>query len=109
MPATKPKPPAHLGEDGVRLWEDVTDAFALEPWQTPALRCAAEALDRAGQARTILEAEGLVVTDRYGQTKPHPATQIARDSSASFLRAMRELNLEPAPDDRRPPALKYGG
>src|SRR5260370_1157881 len=110
MPAAaRPKPPSHLGADGKKLWSDVVESFQIESWQLPTLRVAAEALDRCAVARDLLKADGLVVTDRYDQTKPHPATQIERDSRSSFLRAMRELNLAPAPDERRPPALKYGG
>jgi hypothetical protein len=33
-------------------------------------------LQRGEQARELLDAEGLTVTDRYGQVKPHPAAGI---------------------------------
>jgi hypothetical protein len=40
------------------------------------LRKALEAPDRADEAGELLNSEGLVVTDRYGRKKPHPATSI---------------------------------
>jgi phage terminase small subunit len=70
---------------------------------------AAEALDRSNEARELVSKEGLTVTDRFGQQKPHPAVSVQRDFSALFARLMRELNLSEEAPDNRPPRLKYGG
>ena len=57
------------------------------------------------QARELIEAEGLIVEDRFGQKKAHPAVAIERDAKASFLRCIRELGLdiEPPGPIGRPP------
>jgi hypothetical protein len=57
------------------------------------LRLACEALDRAVQARKVVEAEGLSVIDRYGQVKPHPAASIEAQSRAAVLRMLAALDL----------------
>jgi hypothetical protein len=65
------------------------------------------------EARQLVQSEGLTVTDRFGQRKPHPAFSIERDSRTAFLRAVRELALgdEDLPHENRPPRLaqRYRG
>lgn len=79
----------------------VTD-YDLEPHHERVLTLAAEAWDRASEAREVLAAEGTYVTDRFGQRKAHPAVAVERDSRIGFARLLRELDLdgEPAPDPR---------
>jgi len=62
--------------------------------------------DRMEEARVAIAKEGAVITDRFGQKKPHPSTLIERDASAAMLRAFRALNLDVIqPHDKpgRPP------
>ena len=58
------------------------------------LESAFRQLDRAEQARAILEEEGIILTDRFGQKKAHPAAVIERDARAGMLASLRALNLE---------------
>ena len=70
---------------------------------------AMRAYDHATEARSILKTEGLTVTDRYGQHRPHPAAGIARDMQKNFLACMKALNLdcEPVrPGPGRPPGRR---
>ena len=71
------------------------------------LRLACEALDRAGQACEVLDAEGLTIRDRYGQVRPHPAASIEIQSRTAVARLLRELRVldPPADDDGRVPRL----
>ena len=114
MTKTKPpkiRPPRHLKPATRRWMQGVLDEFEIDAGDgsLQKLTLAAEALDRANEARELVTREGLTVTDRFGQRKPHPAVGVQRDFSALHARLMRELNLSEAPDEKRPPRLKYGG
>lgn len=69
------------------------------------LQAACECWDRLVQARKLLDAEGIVTRDRFGQARPHPAVAIERDARTQLARLYRELRLGddgPAPDVRPP-------
>jgi P27 family predicted phage terminase small subunit len=96
--------PDHLSKRAQGLWQAIVSGYVLAPHQLELLRRACEASDRADEARDLLREEGLTVTDRYGQTKPHPAANIERDSRLAEARLIRELALAPEePEDSRPP------
>jgi phage terminase small subunit len=100
-------PPAHLSDSMKRWWRDLNKTFAFEVHQLKILRVAAEAYDRAQEARAVLAKKGLTYTDRFGSPKPRPEVGIERDSRISFARLVRELSLtEPPPDEAtRPPRI----
>lgn len=83
----------------------ILEEFELEPHHLRLLELAGQAWDRCQEARRVLATDGAVVTDRWGQKKTHPACAIERDSMGSFARLMRELNLDVAPPDARPPVI----
>jgi P27 family predicted phage terminase small subunit len=93
------RPPAHLSASARALWRklfldyDLDDAGGLL-----LLQSACEAFDRLQGARRLLDAEGAVVTDRFGQKRPHPAAALERDARSQMHAAMRLLRL--APGDR---------
>ena len=91
--------------------QGILDEFDIDPsdGSFAKLVLAAEALDRANEARELVAKEGLTVLDRFMQAKPHPGVSIQRDFSALFTRTMRELNLTEDSGENRPPRLKYGG
>jgi P27 family predicted phage terminase small subunit len=83
----------------------VCDEFDLEDHHRRLLQLACEAWDRGQRARELVEAEGVVVEDRYGRPKAHPAVNIQRDAEITFARLVRELALDadpPSPDPRLP-------
>ena len=99
-----PRPPAHLGPDGRALWRRVIADFVVDDAAgVELIRLAAEALDRAAQAREILAVEGLTIDGRFG-AKTHPAVAIERDSSLRAARLLRELGvtLDPPEQARLP-------
>ena len=96
--------PSHLVRSA-ELWRSVVADFVLDTHQLELLLRLCEASDLADLARQQVAAEGLTTTDRYGQVKAHPAVNIERDARIAVARLVRELRLEDAPDEARPPRL----
>lgn len=59
-----------------------------------ALLTLCQALDRLREAQWILSQDGIVVTDRWGQKKAHPASTIEREARAGLLGCLKTLNLD---------------
>ena len=60
-----------------------------------ALLAVAEAqLARALAARQLLDKVGVVVLDRFGNPRMHPAAGIERDAYAGFRASLKALNLD---------------
>jgi hypothetical protein len=73
-----------------------------EPHALAVLRMACEALDRADEARKVLDRDGLTVAGTGGTTKTHPAVAVEHDSAVRAARLFRELSLDGGdPDDFR--------
>lgn len=97
-------PPKHLRVATKQWWRTIVENFVLENHHVLILTKAAEAFDRAEQAREVLAKEGLTYVDRFGQPRARPETTIERDSRSSFAKLLRELGLdvEPADPNRMP-------
>ena len=109
MPSKRrPTPPDHLSNEARAFWADVAEGYELEDRHFRLLTLAAEALDRAAQARAAIEKHGLLIETGAGSLKPNPAVAIERDARIGFARLCRELDLDAdAPfRDARPPALR---
>jgi P27 family predicted phage terminase small subunit len=97
---TKPKPPVHLSPEGKRLWQQLFADYALDDAAgLLLLQSACEAFDRLQEARKVLAKDGAVMTDRWGQKKPHPAAGIERDARNQLHSALRLLKLEPGAEE----------
>jgi phage terminase small subunit len=68
--------------------------YDLEEHHSRMLTLAAEAWDRACQAREILAKDGIVIGGREAAARPHPAVAIERDSRLAFARLIAQLNLD---------------
>jgi hypothetical protein len=44
-----------------------------------------------------LAKEGLTITDKFGQLKPHPLAAILRDARAQFIACIKALNIDLEP------------
>src|SRR5215208_5043502 len=99
---TARRAPGHLGQATRKWWRSVVAEYDLDPHHERLLTLAAEAYDRAQEARETVAAEGAYFEDRFGQPKAHPAIAVERDARIGFARLLRELDLdgEPAPDPR---------
>lgn len=98
-----PKPPQELSDEAQALWLRLVEEFVIEDAAGLAiLDRACEAFTRMKQATRLLDAEGLVVLDRWKQPKPHPAVSIERDSRAAFLQGVKSLRLDLEPLNHGP-------
>lgn len=61
------------------------------------LAAALESFDRVRQAQVILSKDGLVITDRHGQKRAHPASTIERDGRIAMTRNLRALKISAMP------------
>lgn len=91
-----PKPPVSLGKAGKAFWRRVVDGWTLDVAELEVLDQACATLDRAEQARAVLDKEGLTITAGRGSIKTHPAAAIERDSRTLFARLVRDLGLQHA-------------
>lgn len=82
--------------------------FVLESHHDRLLILAAAAWDRATEAKSIIDAEGAVILDRFKQQRPHPAISIERDSMLTFSKLLRELALDLEPPAESRPPRQYG-
>jgi phage terminase small subunit len=93
-----PKPPKGLSVAARRLWRGLMAEYRLDDAAALAILTAGlEAFDRAAAAKALLDADGPVVEDRWGQKKVHPAASVERDNRAAFLAALKQLNLDVEP------------
>jgi P27 family predicted phage terminase small subunit len=103
-PKTPPAPP-HLSPEARDWWERILREWVLDDPSLLLLQAALESFDRMNAARLIVEAEGIVVRDRWGQLRPNPAVLAERDSRTAMCRALKQLglDLEPLGSIGRPP------
>jgi phage terminase small subunit len=103
-----PIAPGHLSAEAADWWRSVTSDYDLEPHHLRLLQSAAEAWDRAQQARkALLDHGALTFTDPNGNIRGHPCVAMERDARTAFARLVRELDLDAGPpaERSRPPAL----
>jgi hypothetical protein len=81
---TEHKVPGHLGTETRRWIDGILEDFTRKSHHFKILVKAAEAHERGEEARKILKTEGIVITDRFGTKKAHPAVAIERDARVAF-------------------------
>lgn len=100
--------PSHI-KGGVRRWcLSVIKDFVLDEHHVRLLILSAEAWQRGVAAREVIDRLGMTYDDRFGQPKMRPEILVERDSRLSFVRILRELDLDldaPGGDAKRPPQL----
>ena len=103
--------PTHLSEPMRQFYRKIVRTYVLSDQHFRLLEAACEAHDRKSEARALLDAEGLTVSNRHGEKRPHPAVGIERDSAVRFARMLREIGLSDEPSDSRPSGLsgRYKG
>lgn len=100
------RPPKHLRPATRKWYAQICELFELETHHLRLLLLACESWDRVLQAREALAEHGLVFVDRFDCPRPRPEIAVERDNKLSFVRIMRELDLDCEPPlDVRPPRL----
>jgi P27 family predicted phage terminase small subunit len=103
MRNSRPRAPAHLSKAARTWWKQLTDMYEFEsPDSVMTLECVMECFDRATAAREMVQKEGVVIRDRFGQLKQHPGTIVERDAKMAMLRALRQLGLDVIPPGTLP-------
>ncbi len=93
-----PNPPKALSPAAKRLWRGLVAEYELADVAALAILTAGlEAFDRAAAAKALIDQDGPVVRDRWGQQKQHPAAAVERDSRAAWMSALKQLNLDIEP------------
>lgn len=87
------RPPAGLSPRSAALWRATHSDFDLSAAEIELLTEALRALDRADQARQVVDRDGPVVPDRYGSPKAHPAVDIEARARAFYAAAVRQLGV----------------
>lgn len=91
---SEPKPPAHLRAATRKWWAEIAETYSLEAHHFKLLTLAAEAWDRAQEARERIAADGAYLEDRFHQLRAHPAHAVERDARLAFAKLVRELALD---------------
>ena len=92
---TTPKPPIDgLSDAALDRWREINRDWFLELPAQMILAAALQSFDRMIQAKSIVDAEGLVVLDRFSQPRPHPAALLERDARSAMERSLKSLNLD---------------
>ena len=87
-------PPNHLSDHAAELWRSVVPSSVSTPSRRAMGLSALESLDRADQARKLVDAEGIVVHLPGGKmAHSHPSLKIESENRALFLRTWARLNL----------------
>jgi P27 family predicted phage terminase small subunit len=95
MKKSKPKPPETLSDEAAGWWKRIIETFEVDdPAGYLLLGTALEAFDDLRAAQAILEKDGPIIQDRWGQKRQHPATLVLRDSRNLMLRSLKALNLD---------------
>lgn len=90
--------PIHLSKEAKGIWKDILSEYSIDDAAgLRILRVSLESFDRAQAARETIDKEGMTVTDKFLQVKPHPLLPIERDSRAAFLAGLKALNLDLEP------------
>jgi phage terminase small subunit len=106
----EPHAPSHLRPETAAWYLSVVTEWELQDHHERLVLIAAEAWDRALQAREALDEHGLTFNDRFGAPHARPEVKVERDARIAFMRTLREVDLDlappAAPSGRRPPSLR---
>jgi hypothetical protein len=98
-------PLGHL-RPATRAWVAAVKAeWTLDEHHERLLQLAAEAWDRAEQARKAIDTFGLTYEDRFGAPRTRPEVAVERDARLGFAKLLKDLDLD-APAPLSPVALR---
>ena len=86
--------PAHLSENSKGIWKAVASKNMKSKQRQTLAQVALECLDRADEARKVIDTEGLLVSAGEGGLKhAHPLLKVEKDSRALFGKLWVQLGL----------------
>jgi Phage terminase, small subunit len=94
---SRPVTPIGLTARSARLWRQTCDDYEFTAAELVLLEEALRSLDRADEARRLVDKHGMVVPTEAGGTKMHPAAVIERDCRAAVATMFKQLKLHEAP------------
>jgi|LQYC01.1.fsa_nt_gi P27 family predicted phage terminase small subunit len=98
------KTPGDLKKTGKNFWKKVLSEYELtETHDLERLKMAARCLDNLFEAEERVKVDGMFITNRYGSTVEHPGMKTVKDMRLLFVKIIRELGLDLAVSDSRPP------
>jgi phage terminase small subunit len=107
-----PRCPKGYSREARGLWQQVVELWELDPAALALLDNSCRALMRCREAQRLLARDGIILQDRSGRAKAHPAVAIEQGAMLAMLRHMRalELNVDPIRDQLgRPAGTRTGG
>ena len=98
MTKRPPTPPEALSQAAITWWERLIADYAInDSAGLLLLEQGLRSFDRAEEARRLIDEQGSVVLDRFGQARQHPAAQIERDNRAAVVRTLAALGIDGGP------------
>ena len=98
MTRPAPKAPSGLSKPAAIWWGKLIDEYSINDASgLLLLEQALRSLDRAEEARRLIDKEGSMVLDRFQQQRAHPAIQTERDSRAAVVRTLAALGIDGGP------------
>lgn len=100
-----PTAPKELKRSGRRLWRAVQSEYELEEHERGLLVEMCRTVDTLDRLAALVEDEGEILADRFGQPRPHPALVEARQLRIAYARLSAALRLpagEEGDESRRP-------
>jgi len=98
MTKNTPKAPAGLSKTAAGWWAKLISEYSIhDDAGHLLLETALRSFDRAEAARGAIDKEGMTVTGRDGQTKPHPLLTTERDARAALVRTLGALGVDGGP------------
>ncbi len=92
-----PEAPPGLSQRSLDLWAHFAPPGEKEAGRRALLAEALRALDRADQARAMVDTDGLVSGGGGKIARAHPALRIERESRAAFAKLLQQLGLDQDP------------
>ena len=92
-----PRAPSNLSKEAKGIWRRIAGKWNLDAAALLLLHSGLESFDRMREAQLALASDGIVIEDRFGQKKAHPAVQVEAASKAILLRTIGVLNLDIEP------------
>ena len=92
------RPPKNLSDEAKQWYKSLREEYNIKDMGgLLLLQSAMESFDRMRGAQKIIEKDGAVILDRFGQSKAHPLCSVERDARAALLNALKSLNLDLEP------------